>query len=419
MKRIIALALSCAIVLSGCGQTVVESKNDIELDAVSKTESIENTMNEESNAEVVFDSKVDKETEIENEQIIEDDGFGDVEPDFGDLNNPELLQYIEDDIYADLSDQLGSEDYIIEGVDAIFVSKEFLEESEFNSKSNIYFGYTLEELDEQFQGTRYVFTLGEDGKTTVEPFEEYDDTYDQVIKNVAVGSGVIIVCVTVSVVSAGTGAPACISMVFAAAAKTGTACALSGGVLSSVAAGTITAYKTGDMDAALKDAVLKGSEGFKWGAITGAITGGAGKALKLVKSANTIHTPRESELTVLERTKGATEQLSYIDGKEVPLNTQGATRPDVVVKNADGTIQAIEVKNYNLSNASNRGKLYRELERQVTSRVKNLPKGSTQKIVLDVRGRNFPDELVEMVMKNIHLRCDGVYPNIPIELLAY
>ena len=43
MKRIIALALSCAIVLSGCGQTVVESKNDIELDAVSKTESIENT----------------------------------------------------------------------------------------------------------------------------------------------------------------------------------------------------------------------------------------------------------------------------------------------------------------------------------------------------------------------------------------
>lgn len=97
------------------------------------------------------------------------------------------------------------------------------------------------------------------------------------------------------------------------------------------------------MDAALKDVALKGSEGFKWGAITGTISGGAGKALKLVKSARTIHTPRESELTVLERTKGATEQVSYLNGEEVSLYTQGATRPDVVVKNADGTIQAIEV----------------------------------------------------------------------------
>ena len=101
------------------------------------------------------------------------------------------------------------------------------------------------------------------------------------------------------------------------------------------------------------------------------------------------------------------------------MSTQGATRPDVVVKNADGTVHAIEVKNYNLAKASNRGELYKELERQVTSRVKNLPKGSTQEIILDVRGRGFSDELVEMVIKNIHLRCDGVYPNIPIKLMTY
>ena len=39
-------------------------------------------------------------------------------------------------------------------------------------------------------------------KITDEAIEEvYDDTYDQIIKNVSIGSGVILICVTVSLVS--------------------------------------------------------------------------------------------------------------------------------------------------------------------------------------------------------------------------
>ena len=40
--------------------------------------------------------------------------------------------------------------------------------------------------------------------------------------------------------------------------------------------------------------------------------------------------------------------------KAVSSTTTGATRPDVVVKNADGSIKAIEVKNYNLASSNSR-----------------------------------------------------------------
>jgi len=138
----------------------------------------------------------------------------------------------------------------------------------------------LEELDAQFQGTRYVFTLGDNGETVVEPFSPYDDTYDRVIRNVAIGTGVILVCVTVSVVTAGAGAPA-ISLIFAASAKTGAAMALSGAALGGASSAIITGLQTHDVEQTLKAAALGGSEGFKWGAVSGAIGGGAHEAIAL------------------------------------------------------------------------------------------------------------------------------------------
>lgn len=200
-------------------------------------------------------------------------------PDFKGLNDPSLLPYMEDTLYEELVSSLGSSEYFVENVSAIYISQEYLDELEYNSRANIFFGYTLAELNEQFQGTRYVFTLGDHDETVVQPFEAYDDTFDRVIHNVAVGTGVILVCVTVSVVTGGT-APA-ISMIFAVAAKTGTACALSGGALGGLSAGIVTGIQTGDMEAALKAAALGGSEGYKWGAISGALSGGTSEAIAL------------------------------------------------------------------------------------------------------------------------------------------
>lgn len=201
-------------------------------------------------------------------------------PEFSGLDDANLLPYLEERVYSELVTTLNNEEYFVENVSAIYISKEYLEEVAYNSQENIYFGYTLSEMDSYFQGTKYVFTLGDDGQTIVTEFQKYDDTYEQILKNVAIGTGVILICVTVSSVTCGAGAPA-VSMIFAASAKTGTIMALSSGVFSGVSAGVVRGIETGDFDEAMKGAALVGSEGFKWGAISGSIAGGAGEAIAL------------------------------------------------------------------------------------------------------------------------------------------
>ena len=241
MKRLIALLLVCTM-LTGCAAQTATNNNSDPTESTSKNETVE--------------------IEFEN------------------LNDPALIDYVEDAVYSDLVAQLNSADYLVENVQAVYISKEYIEELYYNSQSNVYFGYTLAELDAFFQDTRYVFTLGDDGQTTVKPFESYDESYEKMLKNVAIGTGVILVCVTVSIVSRAAGAAA-VSMVFAASAKTGTICALSSGVISGVASGVVTGIETDDLDAALKAAAVSGSEGFKWGAIGGSLSGGLEKTVAL------------------------------------------------------------------------------------------------------------------------------------------
>ena len=274
MKRIIAIALSLSLVLTACGTSEKTGSN------TTSSQTIETTDNIAPSTEEITTSndKTDIPTEAtsENIQLVE-------EPEsinFGGLNDPALLTYVENSVYENLIAEFDSDDYLVEKVDAIYLSEEYIEELAYNSKSNVFFGFTLADLEEEFQGTRYVFTLGDDGQTTVVPLQEvYDDTYDQIIKNVAIGSGVILVCVTVSVATAGA-APA-VSVIFAASATTGTAFALQSGALSFATAAIARGYQTHDMDQALKAGALAASEGFKWGAISGAVIGGGKEAFAL------------------------------------------------------------------------------------------------------------------------------------------
>lgn len=199
---------------------------------------------------------------------------------FKGLNDPELLPYMEDTVYKAVVENLNSDEYFVENVSAVYISEEYLEELAFNSKANVYFGFTLDELEKQFQGQRYIFTLSETNETTVKLWEPYVNPMDTVLKNVVIGTGVILICVTVSAVSYGAGAPA-MCMIFAVAAKTGTVAALSGGTIGAAAGGIVEYIQTGDINKALTAAAVKGSEGYKWGAITGAISGGAGEAIAL------------------------------------------------------------------------------------------------------------------------------------------
>ncbi|MBD5469624.1 MAG: hypothetical protein HDR19_00500 [Lachnospiraceae bacterium] len=276
MKRAISIILVCAMILVGCTQqTTVSETNYTET-----TKTLIETATESGKTE----EETDGSEIITSKSLAE---FKEIVPNYNELSDPDLLRYTEDNIYSRLIAELDSDEYFVENVSAVYWSKEYIEELEYNSKKNIFFGYSLEDLDEQFQGTRYVFSLGDGGDTIVEAFEEYDDTYARVIKNTAIGTGVIIVCVTVSMVSAGAGAPA-VSMVFAASAKTGATFAVSSGALSGIATAVITGTQTNDMSQAVKAGALAGSESFKWGAITGTIYGGITEGTKYFKVMNTL-----------------------------------------------------------------------------------------------------------------------------------
>ena len=250
MKRLIALFLSLTMVLTGCFKP--QAKNPT-------SESTINTVS----------------APVEWVEVL---------PEFDSLSDEDLLLEVENLVYRETIEALDSEEYVVENVSAVYLSKEYLEEAAFNSQSNVYFGYTLAELDEIFQGTRYIFTLGDDGTTAVQELQVIDDhTAETMLRNIAIGTGVILVCVTVSVVSAGAGAPA-VSIIFAASATTAKTMAVSSAAFGGISAGVVRGIETGDFDEAMEAAALGTTEGFKWGAISGAVIGGGSEAF-LLKSA--------------------------------------------------------------------------------------------------------------------------------------
>ena len=307
MKRFIAALLSVVMVLTGCSQP---------------------------QSEVISEESISDEPA---EGIV----LEDFEPQYNSLDDEQLLAHIEDLVYRDTVEAINSDEYFVENVSAVYVSKEYLEEVAFNSESNIYFGYTLAELDEIFQGTRYVFTLNEDGTTTVQELQEIEDaSAETILKNVAIGTGVILICVTVSVVSAGAGAPA-VSMIFAASATTAQTFAVSSAAFGGISAGIVRGIQTGDFHEAMDAAALGASEGFKWGAIGGAIIGGSSEAFLLKSATKSGLTMNEAALIqvdsnlpidVISQMHSLDEYLVYKNAQLSPMMVNGRT---ALIQNID------------------------------------------------------------------------------------
>ena len=268
MKRFLALWLVIILCFTGC---TMDSKGASEI-----VTTVQETIAETSDVTEIQESETDETTFSNSTTATEAQNLN-----YTSLNDPELLQYVKDTVYTDVVEGLNSEKYFVENVDTVYVSKEYLDELSYNSQENVYFGYTLSDITSEWDDTKYIFTVDDNGQTTVQAFEEYDDTYDKAIRNVAIGTGVILVCVTVSVVTGGVGTAPAISMIFAASAKTGTAMALSSGVIGGAATAITCGIEGKSLDDTLKETTLSASEGFMWGAISGAVTGGAGKAIAL------------------------------------------------------------------------------------------------------------------------------------------
>ncbi|MEE8674483.1 HNH/ENDO VII family nuclease [Tractidigestivibacter scatoligenes] len=224
---------------------------------------------------------------------------GETVPEFSGMSDTDLPYYVQDSVYEQLTEQL-PEGYAVEDIHVRYVSQEYIEELSANSQENIYYGHTISELQDAFQGNKYVFALGDKGQTTVRAFEAYDNAYEKVVKNVAIGTGAILVCATISVATSGS-APL-VSVVLASAANTGTTIALSSGGIAAAIAGITTGVETGDVEEAAKAAAISGSEEFKWGAITGSALATAGGAATVKKAggADAFYRATKNGLTVAE-----------------------------------------------------------------------------------------------------------------------
>ncbi len=398
MRKYTAFLLAVIMLLTGCTARNTGMSVSEEMTA--------GTVTDEAVTEVTAAVEEESDYTVENISAYADDD----EPDFETLDDPELLQYIEDSIYAGLEENFASDDYAVQDIHSIYISKEYLDELEYNSQSNIFFGYTLKELDERFSGTRYVFTVGDDGHTAVEEFEGYDDSYERAIRDAAIGTGVILVCVTVSILTAGTGTPSAVSVIFATSARTAAIAGLQAGALSGAMAAMTKGLETDDMDEVLKSAAVEGSKSFKWAAIAGAVTGGLSEYNSLNQK---VRTPRESEKAAMKKYGGnGEEQVSYLNGEKVPYGTKGSSRPDGLIKNRNGKFEAVEVKNYDLEHNANN--LCNVLEKQIAERKVNLPRDVTQRVTLDVKGRGYSKEFVNSVVKKVQTRIGD---DIPVDIL--
>lgn len=242
-------------------------------DAAEKTENSENGNTKSQDAERLKEYAA-RYQQIEDQKIADENL---------DLSDERLQRYLKDRIYQEAIASFDSDQYIIDNIETTYYSKEYIDNLAYNSLENVYFGFTQAELDQQFAGKKFVFTLGENGETTVQEVQSYEDhTTEEVLKNVAIGSGVLLVSVTVSTATMGV-APA-VGMIFAIGAKTGTAMAISGGTIGGISAGVLKGYQTGNFEDAVKATAVGASDGFKWGAITGALSGGASETWGLFKA---------------------------------------------------------------------------------------------------------------------------------------
>lgn len=215
------------------------------------------------------------------QRVGEGEAQGQEEVRYSGLDDPDLHAHLQESVYEQVIESLDSEEYLVGNVEVTYVSKEYLLELSYNSQENVFFGYSLSGLDELYEGEKYVFMV-EDGETTTQAFNSIRDArFDETIENIAVGGGVILVCVTVSAVAA-PAAPV-VSAIFAASAKGAVALGALDGAISAVSVGIVTQISTGNFEETLKDAAHAGSEAFKMGAVAGAVSGGAAEAASLKK----------------------------------------------------------------------------------------------------------------------------------------
>lgn len=115
---------------------------------------------------------------------------------------------------------------------------------------------------------------------------------------------------------------------------------------------------------------------------------------------------RQSELDGMLDYPDHLPQQSFLHGKLVPYGTKGSVRPDFYCKGS-----SVDYKNYDISTSAKRNNLVRNITNQYYRRVAELPPGTSQTFVIDIRGQAIKDSVLNELYDIIMVRT-SYGPNI-------
>ena len=233
-SKLIAFPLCFALALQGCGVPAQSSTTDEEPAA---QETVQTT---------------------EDNRKISDAGF---------------VENLQDSVYNlivdDLDESGNTQQVEVKEVKAVYLSKEYIEQYSFNSKETKFFGSTLGELEAKFGDQKYVFDIDENGKTVCHAVDDFDDTFDQVTKVALVGTGVILISVTIVCVTGGAPVTA---LVACTGSSAGAITANQAHIALMAASAAVAIFDDGDVGNAAKDIAFDTGSDFIMQAIGGATT---------------------------------------------------------------------------------------------------------------------------------------------------
>ena len=117
MKRVIAIVLCFVLVLSGCS-----SASSTDASTPGATISQEETSTEEEATQATSEVKDETDTDgsIESHEAME---IKETVPSFKGMDDPELLNFVEYNVYSNLVKNLDSDQYFVENVKAVYISQ--------------------------------------------------------------------------------------------------------------------------------------------------------------------------------------------------------------------------------------------------------------------------------------------------------
>ena len=111
---------------------------------------------------------------------------------------------------------------------------------------------------------------------------------------------------------------------------------------------------------------------------------------------------RQSEIDTEADFPAYETQQSFLRESRTHYGKPGSVRLDLYKEG-----KSIEVKNYNLSTSSGRNSLARNIQKQYFQRVQHLPSGTTQTILLDIRGQRLKVADLGALYYDIMKRTNG------------